>query len=347
MRLGVDYLPASRHAPGIGRYARELVRALVTQPGDHELRLLEFGRGPAVVDERALGLHAASCPVRRSRWPLPRRLLGWPGADTLLGGVDLFHHVLVPPPAVRRARQSLTLSELPPPEHAEVIRALDAVFVFSRWAADELQRGIGVDAARVHVLPVGCDHWRRELGDAAGPAAAAVPPTILVLGAPRTARHPALIVEAWRLLRERGLECRLRFLGGRGEALPVTDDGTLTHALPGEPALPAELAAASLLVHLSEVEATAVTPLEAFSFGLPVVANDLPAFREALDDEATLCPLDELRASPSRLADALAEALAGAGDEPARARREAVAAQFTWAAHARAALAGWRGLLRA
>ena len=28
-RIGLDYWPATTHAPGIGRYARELVRALV------------------------------------------------------------------------------------------------------------------------------------------------------------------------------------------------------------------------------------------------------------------------------------------------------------------------------
>ena len=126
-----------------------------------------------------------------------------------------------------------------------------------------------------------------------------------------------------------------------------SDASRLTHDLPPESALPGELARASALVHFSDREATAVTPLEAFSFGLPVVANSLPAFQEALGDEAALLPLDELRDDPSCLADALAHALEHGGAPDARRRREAIAARFTWEAHAKAALAIWRAALSA
>ena len=44
-RVGIDYLQAVSHAPGVGRYAREMVRALVRQANCPDLRLFEWGRG--------------------------------------------------------------------------------------------------------------------------------------------------------------------------------------------------------------------------------------------------------------------------------------------------------------
>jgi glycosyltransferase involved in cell wall biosynthesis len=354
MRIGIDHGPASRHAPGVGRYARELVAALAQQDGDHSLHLLDVGLRRRRV--RDLGLERPRCPVVRRRVPIPRRWLGvggCPGSDVLAGGVDLFHHVLADPAPVTRALQTLTLSELPAPGSssagrlARTLAGLDGVLVFSQAAARDVVSGMGVPTEHVHVVPVGCDHWRRGRDERPLPDA---PPTLLVLGKPRASRHPLTILAAWRRLRARGVRCRLRFVGSAGEqdgafARAVQEEHDVTHELPEESELPEVMTHASLLVHLSDAEATAVTPLEAFSFGVGVVASALPAFTETLDGEARLVDTAAVDDDPERLADELAAALEDAGRDDARARREAVAARFTWVHNARATLAVWSALV--
>ena len=366
LSVGVDYLPASRHAPGVGRYARELVRALVQELGpageadDLTLRLLELGREPVRVHDLGVQGLSPRPHVTRRRLPLPRRLLGarwFPAADTLLGGVDVFQHIVATPTRVRRARQVATLSELPPAGsaaaalEAQRLAAMDAVLVFGEAAARAARDDLGVPAERVHVVPVGCDHWSRGLWPEALARSGLedLPdglPEIAVLGTPRAERSPEFILEAHERLRAAGLPCRLRFVGGpapEGSPLPalVAARDDVRHELPSEGELRGTLMGAAVLVHLSAAEATAVTPLEAFSFGLPVVASDRAAFREALDDEATLLPDG---ADAEALADAVAAALSNRTDEDARARRRAVADRFTWRRNAAATLVVWHDL---
>ena len=92
--VGIDYLSAVTHPPGVGRYLRELVRALVRLEQRPELRLLEVGGGSRVMEGPPLGL-AGAARVRRLRSRLPRRTLDLLsrmglGAARLLGGVGGF-----------------------------------------------------------------------------------------------------------------------------------------------------------------------------------------------------------------------------------------------------------------
>jgi len=375
LRVGIDYLPASTHAPGVGRYARELVRALVRLAdrdgegdGDGvELRLLEFGRARCLAeyaDDNSLGLAGGphSAPFRRTL-RLPRRtarVLGNVGAsaDRLLGGVDLFQHVSTDVLPVARARQVLPLFETPPegtPADARLRAALartDHVFVFSWFMEAVARERFGVPAHQVHRLPVGCDHWLR---DALPAFERSDPPQVIVLGAVRHDRHHLEILRACEHLHGNGRRLHLHVMGGRGDAAsefdaalaasPLRDD--VTWDLPAERDLPGILARASLLVHLSAGEGTPVTPLEAFSFGLPVVASQLPAFQEALGEEARwIADTDPGHLHPShhgakRLADAIDRALTDNLDEQATARRRAIACHFTWDNAARETVQAW------
>ncbi|MCC6407228.1 MAG: glycosyltransferase family 1 protein, partial [Planctomycetes bacterium] len=87
---------------------------------------------------------------------------------------------------------------------------------------------------------------------------------------------------------------------------------------------------------------TAVTPLEALSLGVGVVATELPPFVEALGEHARYVP----RAVEARvLARALADELARTRDPGVRAARRAHAAAFTWDRNARATVDVWRRVL--
>jgi glycosyltransferase-like protein len=114
-----------------------------------------------------------------------------------------------------------------------------------------------------------------------------------------------------------------------GLGLRLDDDVVLVGTVP-DAELPAWYAAADVLAFPSTKEGWGLAVLEAMSAGLPVVASDLPVFREYLTSgrDALLVPVDD--------APALAGALTAVLDDPdlAASLREAALAtarRFTWA----------------
>jgi glycosyltransferase involved in cell wall biosynthesis len=369
LRIGIDYLPATTHAPGVGRYARELVRALVRLDDRPDLALYDVGRrppldvgAPPVVDEASLGLAIGDRRVTRVRADRSRRLLAalpfaLGAADRALGGVDLFHHVLLDPPPVARALETIAVSEMPRAESdadrrlAHVLARMRAVFVFSAATREKLVSRYGLARDRIHPVPVGCEHWRRALVDL--PPRTGVP-LILVLGALRTERRHAAILAVAERLATRGVETRLHWIGRAGPAL---DD--LRRAVESSPMrarirwdatrpeseMPALVAGASVLVHLNDAEETPVTPLEAFAVGVPVVASRLAPFEESLGGLADLLDNAEIVREPERLDAALERAIASARDEGECAARMLHARASSWERCAEATLAVWRAVL--
>jgi len=363
--VGVDYLPAVCHAPGIGRYARELVRALVRlEDPSFELRLFELGGGSRTVDEAALGLEQH--PVRRLRGRLPRRAQRWlarlTGTDAarLLGGVDLFHRSRLEDPPLLRTPEVLPVLELPPAGSAgdaslaRAIRRSSAVVVPSQHYARAVAERYDLGGDRVHHVGVGCEHWSRELHTSSDPAAgpqAPSRPRLIVLGAVRHTRHPLIVLSALEQVRAGGVDAELVWVGRPGDAA-----ADLTAALERSPArdafrwvrAPRErdlgplVADATILLHLADDEGSAVTPLEAFSLGTAVVASRLPAFEEVLGSQATLLDGPAIASGSSLLPDALARVLLEPLDaEQVRSRRR-IAAQHTWQASARRTVEVWQ-----
>lgn len=327
-----------------------------------ELGLFEIGRAQRTVDERSLGLTIGDPRVRRYRQHFSRRVLRWipfpcAAADRLLGGVDLFHHVLMDAPRVARARQTLALSELPPAgtpadERLQSLLArMDAVVVFSSHYQRAVPDRYGILPARVQRVSVGCEHWRRELRDF---PPRENPPLILVLGAQRSSRRHVTILRAFEILIARGVEANLLMIGGPGNASAevrrcLTDSKAQAHvacfAMKPESEMPGLVARASALVQLEDDAGTPVTPLEAFAVGVPVVASRLDTFEESLGGLAELVDNAEVVRAPERLAEALERTIAKAGDEDARTRRMQLAQTFTWERNARETLAVWKRVL--
>ena len=112
------------------------------------------------------------------------------------------------------------------------------------------------------------------------------------------------------LARELGLASRVELLGA------VPPDGVT-----------AELRQADVFVFPSAYESFGIAALEALAVGLPVVASDLDALREATGGHAVLVPVDDL----SAWCDALRRLLSDpAFRETQSAAGRAWAAQFTW-----------------
>jgi glycosyltransferase involved in cell wall biosynthesis len=379
MRIGIDYLPALCHPPGVGRYVRELVRALVQLDERPDLLLFEVGRGVRAVDPRALGLSIGDKRVQRlagessRRWMRLAHRLGGRGVDQKLGGVDVFHHVSPGSlPVSKRAKQSIALCDVPPSPGTEadarlrgVLERIDLVFAFSDAQRSTLMQRYSLAPERVARVHVGCEHWRRSLTSRGKRAS---PPRIVVLGAVRASRRPLTVLRAFERLCESGVDARLEFLDRAGAppdpaAIALEDAlrtskaaakvawtrpseargrGPVEDPFELEAALPARVATASLLVHLSADEPSPVTPLEALAVGVPVVASRIGAFEEALSGAATLVDDGECQREPDVLAEAMRQALSSAEDGQASARREVVARAYTWERCARETLDAWR-----
>ena len=180
MRVLIDYRPALRERTGVGEYTHELVKALARSRGPARLDLTIFSsswRDRLKLDDPDLqGLATADrkVPVRTLNFLWHR--LGWPSAETLTGRTfDVTHspHPLLLPS--RAAAQVITIHDLsfldtPDPSrtdvrryypslvHAHAARA-DRIIVSSRYAATEVERRLGVAAAKIALCPPGAPAW--------------------------------------------------------------------------------------------------------------------------------------------------------------------------------------------
>lgn len=355
MILGVDYYPACTHPRGVGRYLRELVRALAAIEGGAELRLLDWGRAKRAIGADQLGIEHPLVPLKRASMPLPRGGLAaltkvGIAADRFVGGCDWFLRAEPGWPPVRRAKTLAPVSELPPPgdERSAGIRAglerLDRCIVFSAEGERRLTEEFGFSAERVLRLPVGCDHWHR-MGEEALPFPSR--PAWLVLGGLRADREAMRILEAFEVLHAEGVVSELRWIGPAGDAAEkfvrrVSFCAARKHIrwidTDEERRMPAHLADTSLLVHLSLDELTPVTPLEALRSGRGAVVSDLPAFRETLGSLVDYAPPAGGRQGKDGLLDALRAGSERALDPELAQARVQLACRYPWAEHARAFL---------
>lgn len=364
LSLAVDYTPAAGHAPGTGRYVRELVRALVREatPDLRRLRLVEVGRAPRPMAGAALGLQGPGVlhhPEHR-QLRLPRRAVALaarihPSAARWIGGgCQLFHRSMPAWPPAETEAQTLAVAEFPSagdpgaPAFEEAVRRADGLLVFSSEAASRLARSFGAPPSKIFQVPVGTDHWERDL-----PSPPERRPTrdVLVLGAVRRSRHPVAALRAFEALRQRGSASRLLLVGRPGDAAeefrtalrasPVASDVRWIEA-PDEARMPACVGGAQVLLHLTDDEATPVTPLEAGRHGLGVVASPTPAFKEALGTSARFVDPGD----PAGVAAALEEVLDRAEDPQEREGWIRNAAPYTWRACALAHLAAWKTILQ-
>jgi glycosyltransferase-like protein len=233
----------------------------------------------------------------------------------------------------------------------------DRILVVSERWREILAEEYGTDAEVVHN---GVDVARfaaagpalaTALRQRAGAGAAGQPgrPLILSVGGIEPRKGSDTLMAAVAELRRSGRRPVLAVVGGHsfqdyreyrdrvlsslpGLGLKLDDDVVLLGTVP-DAELPGWYAAADVLAFPSTKEGWGLAVLEAMSAGLPVVASDLPVFREYLRPgrDALMVPVDD--------SGALATALASVLDDQALAGRlrtagYAVAARFTWSSSA-------------
>jgi glycosyltransferase involved in cell wall biosynthesis len=335
---------------GSETYTRELLRAL-GRVGELDYRVLL----PPVAPEADEGLPSEIAVEYRSARTVPERLLAMTLAAAgprplraRLRGAAVVHYPLtlrvppVPQPSV------VTLHDL---QHLDLpalfgraertfreiawhrsVRAADLVIVLSEFVRERAVAHLGLDPARVRVVPSGVDHERLRPSDRAREP-------LLLYPARRWAhKNHERLFEAFALLRAERPELRLVLTGG-GDFGPLPEGVEARGRVPFDE-VAGLLGRASALVFPSLYEGFGLPVLEAMASGCPVACSGAGALPEVAGDAARMFDPSD----PAAIADAVRDVLAA--PDGWRARGLARAAAFSWDATARAHEAAYRELIR-
>jgi glycosyltransferase involved in cell wall biosynthesis len=358
---------ASYRGAGIANYIRNVLSRLPALAGDLDLAAY-FGDGSVDI----AGVHGRAPAIARlSPWA---RVLWEQTALPLAlarGRADLFHSMAFALPWVRPCRSVVTIYDLSfvlspeafRPANRLYLRAItrrsaswaDAVIAISENTKRDIVRLWGISPDKVRVAPCGVD-------ERFGP----LPPDeverfrrrhslpeqmVLFIGTLEPRKNLVTLIEAYALLRRRGLRHVLVLAGGKGwkyepvfeavERLGLGDAVRFPGYVPADE-LPLWYNAASLFVYPSLYEGFGLPPLEAMACGTPVIVSDRASLPEVVGPEGiTVGPSDV-----SGLADemqrvlsdsSLAEHLSDYGRRRAK--------EYSWDRAARVTLDVYRSLL--
>ena len=366
-----------RELSGIGRYTLELLRELGEIGGAfHFLVLVRDAERRAFIAREAGLADRANFEFAE----LPHGVfspLGQFAAARLLRErmVDIYHstNFMIPLPAFPRHRPHAircvcNIHDLIPLVHPEftpralktrfypvykalmhqIARRVDTVVTGSESARRDIVRLLGIPGERIVVAPDGVAAHYGPAGEK--PSVRGGPKTVLYLGRSDPYKNlPGLVAVFARLVRETGMDVRLRIVGSpdarypeAGEAarrLGVADRVEWSGYL-DEAGLLKAYQEADVLALLSRYEGFGLPVLEAMACGTPVVCSDAASLPEVVGGAAWLVNPDDQAEAVAALREVLtnpaaAERLRTAGLERAR--------QFTWQAAAAAVLRvyGW------
>jgi glycosyltransferase involved in cell wall biosynthesis len=373
LSIGFDATSAVRQGGGIGRYTRELLRALAAADAETDYRLFFASRStPHPLPGLPSNFHVTRLPVddiwlvrvwQRARLPLP---VNW-----LTGPIDIFHSPdFTLPPVSRGTRTLLTVHDLSfvrDPESAtpvlrrylntvvprSVARA-DHVLADSRATRNDLVELYKTPADKISVLYSGVHESFRPATDPATLAAVRAryglgeAPFILAVGTLQPRKNYVRLIRAFAAVGGRQSAVNLVIAGGKGwmydsifsevERLGLRER-VLFPGFVADADLPALYSAARVLAYPSIYEGFGLPILEAMACGAPVVTSTASCMPEVAGEAALFAPPADVDA----LADALERALA---DEALRAdliaKGYARAQQFSWAESARQLLGLYR-----
>jgi glycosyltransferase involved in cell wall biosynthesis len=372
VRILLDYRPALRQRTGVGEYVHELASALLeTRPTGESLvlfssswkdRMPPWTMRPGSSNAAAPELCDLRIPVRMLNYAWHR--LGWPAVERLAGRpLDVVHgmHPLLIP--ARTAAQIVTVHDLDFLDHPERTRAeirrdyptlaaaharrADRVVVVSRHTAGEVERRLGVDAARISICSPGRPAWPRRLEEPADGR-------ILFLGTLEPRKNLGVLLDAYeRVIARRSSTPPLVLAGGATEASRPIVDRASRPPLAGRVELAGyvdpqrrheQYQRALIFVLPSHAEGFGIPALEAMTCGVPVIAANRGALPEVVGPAGRLFDPDD----PGDLAAALDGLLS---DSHSRNRmREAgwaQASQFEWRDSARRTRDAWALALEA
>ena len=370
MRVGIDYRPALVNREGIGRYARELVRAMVELEFDKSLGLFGYTLAPMRFTREELGIAGSRAELVRlrvpSRWLRPLLTRLGRGADDLVGGAEVFHHTQPNLLPVRQALEVATIfdciylldagylddagrARMTAAAQEQVQRAR-RILVPSQFVGAEVVMALGAHPSRVSVTELGCDHVVRGLPP--GGFGKAEVPYVLTVSRVDARKNHVRMLAAFEMLVKEGLPQRWIVAGPPGhgsedferalERSPARERVEWRREVP-DSELPRLYSQADAFVFASLSEGFGLPPLEAMACGTPVVTSAVTSLPEICGDAAWLVEPTE----PERIFEALRRLLT---EPDLRAdfvsRGHARARQFTWRECARRTLLAYQNATR-
>ncbi|GGL91362.1 glycosyltransferase family 4 protein [Nakamurella endophytica] len=322
VRLGVDGRVLDDRYHGIGRITYELVERLAARPGWDITLFVNHSQRSDRLDVGALTAHeSVHTETFDHAVTSVSQFLRWPGA-LRRSGVDL---VLFPyhlgAALSGRARRWTVVHDcileqdrrFAPDARTRLLYRLltwavvhrNTVVTPSRASADAVRRYYRVAVPDEHVVPWGVSSW---FGDASGAVTTVqgtpVPARYLLhVGARRPHKNVQQLV---RVLAALGPRDHLVLVGSHDDRFPdptadlARELGVQDRVLQFSGLSDAELSAlysgAHAFLYPSLVEGFGLPLLEAMTAGAPVVASDIPVFREVAEDAALLVPVDDTQA---------------------------------------------------
>jgi len=367
MRIGFDGTPLLGPRTGIGWYTHELIDAVAAlSPTDDMVVFpiswrtarklkLEPPQRPNVAVERKLA-------PARPLWAMWDRV-PFPPVEWLVD-CDVFHATNFIAPPSRKVPTVVTVHDIGFVHHPDdvspgvrrmaqllpdILRRAAAIVAVSEFTRSEVSTWLPDVADRITVVPNG-SHVRPSGHDHGLPPG---PPYALMLGTLEPRKNPALALDAFRVLRRRGVDLRLVLAGGESPLIDtpallrrrgLAEPDVIRTGYLDDRRLSALLKHARLLVFPSLYEGFGMPVLEAMGAGVPVVAARAGATPETLGDAGVLVDPGDVDA----FADAIEQV---AFDETLRSRLIAAgrvrAAKFTWTRAGAACLDLYRSVVSA
>lgn len=369
MRITVDISPAVHHRAGIGRYAQELLTALVLLDHENEYRTFynaqRTERPDPPLDCLQSRLVRSGDKVWRSGVALAT--LGGVGLDRYFPPCDVFHATDYVLPPLRRAASVLTVYDLTfltfkeyhLPMNRLFLRFMlprflqmsDAVIAISEATRKDLMRLMATPSEKIKVIHLGVSKTFRPVSDPTQLATVRqkyhLPGQfILALGTIEPRKNLVRVLDAYRSLLARKVEVPdLVIAGRRGWLHEAVFDRWREWGLEtrvhfsewiDENDLPYVLSAATLLVYPALSEGFGLPPLEAMACGVPVISSNAASLPEVVGDAGIqVDPLDI-----GAIAEAIERVTSDTGlRADLRQRGISRARQFSWESTARRTLA--------
>lgn len=315
MRVGLDYRPALVNREGIGRYTRELVRALIEIDFGPNIGLFGYSLGTKRVPRDELGLGDSRAELCRLRFPA--RWMPWllkklgKGVDDLVGGAELYHHTQYNRLNVREAVEVATLhdciylldagyndpaaDERMAAQATELAQRARRILVPSEYVGAEVVMNFGVWPAQVAVTPLGVDHVARRLPPKGFPPAD--DPFLLTVSRVDPRKNHLRMLQAFEALVQDGFPHRWVIAGPPGyrsedferalDRSPAKDRVDWRRDV-DEDELIRLYSQADVFLFTSLNEGFGLPPLEAMACGTAVVTSCITSMPEVTGDAAWL-----------------------------------------------------------
>lgn len=361
MRIGIDARELCGRPTGVGRYLTHLLTSWDSLPEASAHRFVLFvpagepGHSlPAGLQPSALTVVTRSIPGRSGTWWEQVHL-----ASALRSNPpDVFFAPAYTAPLAVRVPTVLTIHDLSFLAHPEwfplrmrirqrLVTTASArrarwVLTDSEFSRGEIVERLGIARSRVRVVPLGLT---RPVSDRLSSPDRVRQPLVLFVGSIFNRRHLPELIRAVAEVATRHPDLRLEVVGDNRsyphqDLVQLADSAgigarTSVRSYVTDEVLAGLYARAGVFVFLSDYEGFGLTPLEALSYGVPILVGDTPVAREVYGDSARYVATTDVSGAAAAIETLLFDVEARAG---VLARSPGTLARFSWDQAARETL---------